>query len=154
MTTPTAHRRAAELIPVQMRACATFGMLIAQGVEAEEDALRALLAAARKVAPEVPAQLLHDVLLDRLRADTTQWEMCRDQTQRGMWRSLEPLLQAKAPSREILAAARDANEGAARPRLHPSPHWSYSRPLLRHEVNDLVRRRVAHWIKMLRERAA
>lgn len=150
-----AERRAADLIPQQMRACWTFGMLIAQRVEAGRDALGALVAAARAEAPAVPEPLLRSVLLEELRACVTRWEMCRDQAGRSMWRALDPLLERRAPSREIVAAAHLANDRTPRPeQADPSQiHWSYTRPMLRHEVNDLVRRKVAHTMKQMQERA-
>lgn len=145
------QRRAAEAIHGQVVCCWAFGMMIAKGLMERAEA-RILLPAARKEAPGIPPQMLRDVLAHHLTAQTSDWEACRDRTGGAMWRALDPLVQAKAHSSDLIAAAHKANAEA---RIPPHPAgWkirtddgAYSgylyRPFLRHEVNDLVRRKVA-----------
>lgn len=109
----------------QFRAANGFGRLICWGLMTPRECFDALLAAAAEAAPEANASGRRMVLAHALRDAVASWSLVRHRARAQIARAVEPLVQARRPSAEILAAAEAANADGGE-------------PLMRSEVRDAV----------------
>jgi hypothetical protein len=152
MLSPEQHR-VSQALANQSRAAWTFGMLIAQGRMTREDVLPVLIATARQTEPTIPEPLVRSTMADLLRDRVNAWVHVRDLVRGRIWRALDPLVAARQPARSMLAAAHRINAEAEQPPGAPWKPWSYLRPLAKHEVTELVRRKLDHTMREMQREA-
>lgn len=127
-------------LQTQFRAATGFGRLICWGLMTPRECLDALLVAGAAAAPEANPSGRRMVLAHSLRDAIASWSLARERTRSRIGWDLEPLLTARRPSAEIMAAAAKINADAGE-------------PLTRGEVREAVQQAVGwHLRKIEREK--
>jgi hypothetical protein len=103
--------------PIQTAAAARFGKLLAQGVVAHEDAVRALLDAALKAGYAGDQSGLQARLSWHVMDAALHWESTRDRAAAEIKRGIAGLLSEWAEPQAILAAAEQINRERGEPFL-------------------------------------
>lgn len=101
----------------QIKAAQVFGRLIAQGMLEPAECYHALQDAAAKSAPSANPGGRQMVISHALRDSIAEWSMTRDRARRAIRKALDPLLERRAPSAEMLEAGEIANEDRGDPLL-------------------------------------
>lgn len=114
-----------DIPPTQRAAAVSFGKLVALGAVESKDAVESLYAACIKAGYQGDGPGLRTRLWWLVRDVAEEWRVRRIQAEYAIRKDIAPLLDARASSLAILAAAHSAN----RDRHHP---------FLRHEIRSLV----------------
>lgn len=99
----------------QFRAANGFGRLICWGLMTPRECFDALLVAAAEAAPDANPMGRRLVVAHSLRDAIASWSMARQRARWKITRDLEPLVTARRPSVDLLAAAHAVNADAGEP---------------------------------------